>query len=340
MKKFLRNSLLFAAVAAMAGFASCKDDKDDDNEGADNYLEESYITIENAKYHSGDFPEATGYDILSDVDMSDQVMNGAVNFVTVTTRMDISKFYVGINGVNGYLEYRPEDSQTSSSYNTYVIPVMISQNFSGKADLILSALLRNGEITIPTTHPLYKIDTRPGALEIKLAFSNEKDVDLHLFTPSGMHICYWTSEDGYYFGEYDDVAYPFGLDIDSNAGCHIDGINKENIYIPEEYVENGTYRVAVDLYENCDRSIATSWSVTARYNGRLITPISGRNPATGVFEIGASSSYEDHLVEVMRFKITDARRSKAKLDPSKRGVRRKADLNISEAQEAKIRMAN
>lgn len=338
MKKFLKTSVLFVSLLAMAGFASCKDDKDDNDnaENTDNYLEESFISIENAQYNPNNFPDATINETLTNVDMSDQVMNGAVNFVTVTSKFEVSKFFVGIDGVKGYLEYKPQNA-TNTSSREYVIPVMIAQNFTGRADLLLSAQYKDGAVTVPAHFPLYQLDTRPGALEIKLAFSNEKDVDIHLFTPSGIHICYWTSGDGYYFGE-DHIAYPFGLDIDSNAGCEIDGINKENIYIPEEYVENGVYTVAVDLYENCDPRIPTSWSVTARYNGKLITPLSGKNPASDVFPVGAQSSYEERLMQVMTFEITNAHRSRMKLDSSKKNTRQKIDLNFTEAQKRKMRM--
>lgn len=339
MKKFLKCVCLGLLALGTTGLTSCKDDNDNVKDGNDSYLEESYISIENAKYHSGNIPAATGGDMLTDVEMSDQVMNGAVNFITVTTSYEVASFFIGIDGIDGYLEYKPENSRTSSD-NIYIIPLMIAQNFSGNADLILSAQLSDGSITIPSNFPLFQLETRPGALEIKLAFSNDKDVDIHLFTPSGMHICYWSSEDGYYFGEDDDVCYPFGLDIDSNAGCDIDGINKENIYIPEEYVENGVYRVAVDLYENCDPKIPTSWSVTARYNGNLISPISGKNPASGVFEIGAKSSYEENLIDVMTFKITGARQSKAVLDSSRKNTKKKSELHFTENQRHKIRMAN
>lgn len=339
MKKYLKFGLLCLSVLAVNGLTSCKDDNENGKDGNDSFLEGSYISIENAKYHSGSIPDATTDDILDDVEMSNQVMNGAVNFITVTTSYDVASFFIGIDGIDGYLEYKPENSRASSE-NIYVIPLMIAQNFSGKADLILSARLTDGSITVPSNYPLNQLETRPGALEIKLSFSNDKDVDIHLFTPSGMHICYWSSEDGYYFGEDDDVCYPFGLDIDSNAGCTIDGINKENIYIPEEYVENGVYRVAVDLFENCDPYIPTSWSVTARYNGNLITPLTGKNPASGVFEIGAESSYEENLIDVMTFKITGARQSKAVLDSSRKNTKKKSELHFTENQKRKILMAN
>lgn len=322
MKKFI--FVLFA----MAVFMSCKDDEKLGSE-----LEENYISIEQAIYHAGNFPEATSSEKITDILTSDQVMNGAANFITVTSKYEIKKFFLGIIGVNGYLEYIAARASTDSYI--YIIPLMIAQNFSGNAELLISALLDNGGITIPTKYPLYQLETRPGALEIKLAFSNEKDVDIHVFTPSGIHIFFGSSKNGYYYGESEDYAYPFGLDIDSNAACGIDGINKENIFIPEEYVENGTYYVAVDMYDNCFPSIATSWFVTAWYNGKLITPNSGRNPASGVFAVGTPSSYCENLVDVMTFNISNAGKTKAVLDPMNDNVRTKSSFNYMDSPKLK-----
>ena len=87
----------------------------------------------------------------------------------------------------------------------------------------------------------------------------------------------------------DDDEQVYGLDKDSNASCYIDGLNNENIFIPAEYLEAGQYTVKVNMYENCDRQIPTSWSVTVRYQGRLIensTPGYG-NPATGAYPVDA-----------------------------------------------------
>ena len=90
------------------------------------------------------------------------------------------------------------------------------------------------------------------------------------------------------------------MDVDSNADCDIDGINKENIYLPAELVESGTYKVVVDMYENCNKEISTSWSIIARYQGEPVRVTSGKNPASGVYPVGAGS---DDMTTVMTFTI-------------------------------------
>ncbi len=240
--------------------------------------------------------------------MSDQVMNGAMNYITVITEQNVEKFFIGIKDVPGYWEFIPTDvvMRSSETYNSYVIPVMMSQSYKGNSTIILSGQLDNGDVTYPLETEIFYIETMPGAIEVKLAFSNSKDVDLHLVTPSGEHI-YYGNRGGTYTNESgEEISY--GLDVDSNAGCSIDNINKENIYIPAELVENGTYTVVVDMYENCQSSIATSWSIVARYQGELIEPDSGNNPASGTYPEGAGNG---DMTQVMTFTINDGANSKS-----------------------------
>ena len=47
----------------------------------------------------------------------------------------------------------------------------------------------------------------------------------------------------------------------------------------------GTYKVYVDLFENCDETIATNYVVTVFYGGVLIASKSG------IFDVGAESTF-------------------------------------------------
>jgi hypothetical protein len=298
-------------LLAMAFFAiqiqSCSSD-DDGGAPVDN-LETNYLTIENAVFNDQDFPEATLDEPLDGVDMSSQVMNGAMNYISVVTEKEIQKFFIGVKGVDGYWEMDASTTITrATQYNTYVIPVMISQNYFGNSVIQVSGMLTDGSITLPIEKEMEYIETKLGDLEVKLAFSNCKDVDLHLYTPSEEHIYYGHKGGTYYTEDGDTITY--GLDIDSNAGCRIDSINKENIYIPQELIEAGTYKVVVNMYSNCDRTIPTSWSVVVRYKGELIATSTGENPATGVYPVGVGNG---DYTEAMTFVIEE---------PEVRGARR------------------
>lgn len=306
-KMFLRFTAILSVVALSVSLVSCLDSSDetiileDNNNTTLGELSKDYFTIENATYRSGSFPNSTTTETIDNIDMSSQVMNGAMNYVSVKTRHTIEEFYAGIKGVSGYYEYKPTDVNTSGGYNTYVIPIMISETYKGNSTIILSEKLDNGNVTTPVEKGINYIETQTGDIEVKLAFSNNKDIDLHLYTPSGEHIYYGNRGGTYTDEQGKQISY--GLDIDSNAGCSIDGINKENIYIPNELVENGTYTVVVDMYSNCNPSIATNWSIIVRYKGTIITPITGVNPSSGVYATYAS---DGDMTNVMKFKITDA----------------------------------
>lgn len=296
----MKNYFYLLAMALFAiQFQSCSSE---DEIVSTSELEKNYLSIENAVYNKGVFPEATTEETLDGIDMSTQVMNGAMNYISIITEKNIQKFFIGVKGVPGFWEYSPTSAttRTSNACNTYVIPVMMSQSYTGNSTIVLSGQLDNGEVTAPVENEVFYIETMPGEIEVKLAFSNSKDVDLHLYTPSGEHI-YYSNRGGTYTTE-DGEEVTYGLDIDSNAGCHIDNVNKENIYIPSELVQSGTYTVVVDMYENCDPSIPTSWSIVARYQGELITPKSGVNPASGVYTTGAGNG---DMTRVMTFTIDE-----------------------------------
>ena len=101
MKKYF---YLLAMALFATQFQFCSSSDDDDSQGG-NELQQKYFTIDNAVYNGGEFPAATMTETLDGVDVSSQVMNGAMNFITITTAQSIEKFFVGIQGTPGYYEY-------------------------------------------------------------------------------------------------------------------------------------------------------------------------------------------------------------------------------------------
>ena len=117
MKKYFY--LLMTALLAVS-FQACSND--DDTEKISE-LEKNYLSIENAVYKADPFPSATTSEVLTGVDMSNQVMNGAMNFISVITEQKIIKFFIAIKGIEGYYEYVPGNNPStrangSSDYNT------------------------------------------------------------------------------------------------------------------------------------------------------------------------------------------------------------------------------
>lgn len=262
---------------------------------------DSYLTIENATYQDGTFPSATINSKISGITYNQKALQGGSNIFTIVTDKTYKKFFVGIKNVSGYLIYIPEVPTTrAEGDNSYTIPVVFSPDLITDVTMLISGEDENGDITEPYEAEVTFVDSEyeSGELNINLTFSNAKDVDLHLFMPNGEHIYYGAR--GGTVETVDGRTISYGLDHDSNAGCNIDNLNNENIYIPAELIQYGTYRVVVDMYKNCNTSTSTNWSIVARYKDELISPTSGRNPATGVYPVGAG---DGDMTTVMEFTI-------------------------------------
>ena len=266
-----------------------------------NILSTYYFTIDGSTYSDSGIPAPTTDETLKGVKMTDKAMSGTLNYVTVATPQNVSKFYVGVKDVPGHYEYAAQPKR-EGGVNTYTIPLLMSVYYQGECTILLSGELADGRITPAFEKQVKYIETKAGALEVKLTFSNAKDIDLHLYTPRGQHIFYGNR--GGKRRLSDGSLADFGLDIDSNGGCSYDGKNAENIIIPGELVEEGEYRVVVNMYSNCNPRIPTDWTVMARYNDEMLPVKQGANPASGTYRAGAGTG--DNTV-AMKFDIHPVR---------------------------------
>lgn len=300
--------------------------------------EQNNMTIENSNYQAGSFPTPTVSSAISGLDINSQALQGGMNIVTIITDKAYKKFFVGLkDDPSGYLVYVPEAATAEANGNyIYTIPVMYSPSYNKDSMVMLiSAEEEDGNITEPYEKEISFVVSKSGELNINLTFSNAKDVDLHLFMPNGEQIYFGARGGTVQTVEGTTVSY--GLDHDSNAGCLIDNLNNENIYIPAELIQSGTYRVVVNMFSNCNPNIATNWSVVTRYKGQLIPTTSGRNPASGVYPIGAGSG---DLTTVMEFTITDgaATRAASNIKADSFVPTPLSDMDIMKMEEAKFNM--
>jgi hypothetical protein len=104
-----------------------------------------------------------------------------------------------------------------------------------------------------------------GDVQVSVAWDAESDVDLHVVEPGGTDI---------YYGN--DVVPSGGtLDLDSNAGCSIDGKKNENVTWQQGSLPpRGTYVVRLDYWDSCSVT-ATKYVVTVRVSGQLPRSFSG-----------------------------------------------------------------
>lgn len=325
MKKLNLFGVIMMLVIGI-NFASCS--SDDDNSSASEEYSEDLFAIEGATFHEGELPEATTTDEIEGVSFNNRALSGGMNFIVINGDKAYQKFYVGTTDSDGYWEYIPSQSRSNTT-NLYSIPIMYGTNYNKDITMVLIGVDEEGNVTVQYQFDVTFVDSESGDININLTFSTPKDVDLHLYTPSGEHIYYGHRGGNVTIGD-ETIAY--GLDHDSNAGCSLDYLNNENIYIPEELVENGEYRVVVDLWGNCTNEYATSWAVVTRYKGNILNnELSGwTNPATGTYAADARSGDMTH---VMTFTISDAKEARSaksyKITPRE----------LTEAEKAKIEFA-
>ncbi len=337
--------MLFCAVclgASAVVVSSCKSDDDKISK-----LEKEYFSVENGVYRAGDFPAGNVNHTISGISVNRNALTGGMNFVSILSETTYKRFFVGVKDVPGYWEYDANTLQQTRAggYVTYTIPVMMSTSYSSNMIMLVSGEELSGDITAPYEAAVNYVQSMSGDLNINLTFSNAKDVDLHLYMPDGEHIYYshrgGTAYDsnGNIIRDQEGKAVTYGLDIDSNAGCSIDNINNENIYIPADLLIDGTYRVEVDMYSNCQPSIPTSWSIVTRYKGNIIPVQSGANPATGVYPAYCGNG--DHTT-VMTFTINNGNVSRAGKHLTKDMFRPIAptDMDIMKRLDEEARTAN
>ena len=280
MKKTLLSfgGLLLAAALLIVG---CKKDEDVDATIA------KYFSVENATLVKQNLPEPTSNEEIV-VEMNNSVIPGGSSYVTLQSEKAAKKVFVGMKGQSGYYEFVPARGECA-------FLVLVNQDIDLGEDATSFTIQvaiedENGAISKIWESAVNLIVVGTGSLQVSLSFDNAKDVDLHLIepeylNPDGDPVQFY--ERHIYFGN--EISYYSGgeLDLDSNPSCSIDNVNNENITYSDTtgFVPAGTYKVYVDLYENCDPSIPTNYVVTVFYGGARIAS------KAGVFEVDAPSTY-------------------------------------------------
>lgn len=260
---------------------------------------QKFFSVEHATLVAENMPSATLDEPIAVV-MNHNVITGGSSAVTITAERMAKKILVGMKGQTGYYELVPN----SNRGYVYSFIMMIDQNITlpeGETAFSVQVAIvdENGDVSQIWESSVEVMVVGMGALQVSLSFDNAKDVDLHLIEPEyndewGEPVSFYDRH--IYYGNHWSAAGGW-LDLDSNAGCSIDDINNENItYSAEEaFVAPGTYKVYVDLWENCDDEIPTNYVVTVFYDGRLIASRSG------IFDVGAPSTFnpidEEYVAE-------------------------------------------
>lgn len=169
MKKFI---FLLPSLIVMALFYACgeKDDIDTDNE-----LEKKFFTIEKGIYHPGPMPSSTTVQTVgSMINISDRMTAGAIILINITSDKKISKFFIGVKEVPGYIEYVPNKAAAAqpSVNRSYTIPMMVSDLYAGKSTLVIGGQYDDNTIANPVmielsdNYPGNKEDEDPNAAKV------------------------------------------------------------------------------------------------------------------------------------------------------------------------------
>jgi hypothetical protein len=194
------------------------------------------------------------------------VINGGTSAVTVTSVQPIYRLVISIDGVEDYYDVPITVGSTSTP-----ILITLSQDVSESTiPLTITASDANDVFGQPKHIPTKVTKVGTGDVQISLSWEGASDVDLHVIGPDNDEI---------YYGHRTSTSGG-NLDLDSNAGCVIDGINNENVTWPSGRSPSGTYKVLVDNFSSCGRA-SSSYVVTTTVSGQAPQVFTGTFTGTG-----------------------------------------------------------
>lgn len=224
--------------------------------------------------------------------------------LSVSGDMTGAQVLVGIEGFDGVLSYSWEQLQSNpapaslrpgiplapsgdATLSFFLPPGVVPENVRGEWPLRVAVRDRDGNVSAAISRTLNYADAKDGELRVTLSWDTPTDVDLYVVNPDGQEI---------YYGNRSD-SLGGQLDLDSNAGCSIDGTNQENIHWPKG--KNGEYVVRVNYWSACGDSesggLPANWRVTVSGCGVEMSK-------TGSFGPGdASGGGAGAGAEVLRF---------------------------------------
>ncbi len=293
-QNLLKIGTLFLFIGLLSACSS-----DDSKEPQLDATVNDLFQVQNASLQHKEFPTATSEASLEIMSMNTNVIPGGTSYATIQTSTPAQKIYVGAVDEAGYYELQAENDGGTELNQNFILKIN-QLNEEDNFTVRLAYLDINNQVSQTVFADLLVTNVGTGTLQVSLSFDNDKDIDLHLIEPDGEHIFYanMMSSNG---GE---------LDLDSNPGCYIDGINNENIFYPEDAeLDAGTYSVYVDMYSNCDETIATNFVVSVYLDGVEITT-SEVNPYSGNFPAGfpsnqGGSGIENDIAPILTFDITE-----------------------------------
>lgn len=247
---FQNRSTSLATIIALALFiGSCGDDSTSPSETGDNVAEYvASVSIDSAQgaLQTGSVPRPTGGGPSITVSGHLTIVNGGTATLQVTSATPFETVYVAGSGpisklfvdVTGYYEIPLPAATTSADLVIAFAQVLPSNDF----DLYVSAADPDGKVGSLAEKSFHALFVGTGDVQVTAQWNTDSDVDLHVVDPQGWEI-YWSNRQSPSGGQ---------LDLDSNAGCSIDGVRNENITWAVGTAPQGTYTVRLDYWSSCD----------------------------------------------------------------------------------------
>ena len=181
---------------------------------------------------------------------------------------DLDAFLVGLEGYDGHYEVAIADPTGTTALSLLNDP---DAELADGDVLVLNVAARDlaGHVSTPETHTLTVVEVMTGDVQVALSWDLSEDLEIYVVEPSGEEI---------YFGHSSSATGGL-LDLDSNPGCGIDGINHESISWAPGQAPRGEYEVRVNYWSNCGTTETVNYTVTVRHSGVVET-------FTGSFEPG------------------------------------------------------
>jgi hypothetical protein len=274
-RAFHRARLLSASIVTLFAAASCGGGTEPTPQDIRAFI--TGVTTANlgatAAFHAGAAP-AAGQGPVANVTGTSSMILGGGAFRTVTSGTAFTRIIVAIDGIDGYWELTLANAVTLQDIILTLAQTIPQSQSTFTVEYAAGTSAAIGSFDTETVSIL-QVGT--GDIQVSVAWDAESDVDLHVIEPGGEEI--------YYF----NLSSASGgvLDLDSNAGCIIDGVKNENIAWPSSAPPSGTYTVRVDYFDACGVT-ATNYVVTVRRKGQ--NPVSFSGQFTGLGDHGGAGA--------------------------------------------------
>ena len=139
------NLFKLSAMALLAmglfTFSSCGGNDDDEIINQKDFVEQ-YFSVTDGTYHNSAMPSSTTNQPISGINISSQ---GETATIDITSDEEYDRFFVGVEGISGYMEYVPANSRAGKF--SYTIPVKFGSKAPNTMKIQVKGRTKSGDIT-------------------------------------------------------------------------------------------------------------------------------------------------------------------------------------------------